>query len=185
MINKQLISKLKIVDRKKYDFKSNMSFSASSAFDRLSLYLGTCCRVWIGLYLAFCCLVSLKCVMLHVASVGLLLCVLSYFRLPASEPGEVFRLLGRDPLNFDGSPSRTTFRGVLGLIAHRAAPLDAPENTLDAVKKAKKAGAKTIHCDLSFTADGVAMALRPNNLQELQKDCSKISTSELTFKVGI
>merc|ERR1739844_702984 len=104
--------------------------------------------------------------MLHVAAVGLLLCILSYFRLPAPEPGEVFRILGRDPLNFDGSPSRNMSRGVLGLIAHRAAPLDAPENSIAA---AKKAGAKTIHFDISFTADGVAVALRPTNLQDLEK----------------
>lgn len=96
--------------------------ASASTLDRLSIYLKTCCRVWIGIYLAFSLLISVKCMMLHVASVGFLLCVLSYFRLPASEPSDVFRILGRDPLNLDGSPSRSISRGVLGLIAHRAAP---------------------------------------------------------------
>ena len=73
-------------------------------------------------------------------------------------------------------------RGVLGLIAHRAAPLDAPENSIAAVKKAKKAGAKCIHFDMSFTADGVAIALRPSNLQDIQKDASKNKTSQMTLE---
>ena len=120
--------------------------------------------------------------MFHVAAVGLLLCVLSYFRLPAPEPGEVFRILGRDPLNLDGSPSRLTSRGVLGLIAHRTAPLDAPENSLQGAKKAKSNGAKTIHCDISFTSDGIAMALRPKALHDLQKDALKANVAEMTFK---
>ena len=51
--------------------------------------------------------------------IGLFLCVLSYFRLPAAEPSEAFKILGRDPLNLDGSPSRSTSRGVLGLIGKR------------------------------------------------------------------
>ena len=53
--------------------------------------------------------------------------------------------------------------------AHRAAPLDAPENTIKAIHKAKKAGAKTIHCDLTFTSDGQAFAIRPSQLNELNK----------------
>lgn len=163
---------------------STTQLASASTMDRLSLYMGTCCRVWIGLYLALCCLTSVTSMMLHVAAVGLLLCILSYFRLPAPEPGEVFRILGRDPLNFDGSPSRNMSRGVLGLIAHRAAPLDAPENSIAAVKKAKKAGAKSIHFDMSFTADGVAVALRPTNLQDIQKDALKNKTSEMTLDIA-
>ncbi len=151
------------------------SVASASTLDRLSLYLGTCCRLWLGLYLAFCCIVSVKCMMLHVAMVGFLLCLLSYFRLPACEPSEVFRILGRDPLNFDGSPSRQQARGVLGLIAHRAAPLDAPENSIEAVKKAKKAGAKTVHLNVSFTSDAVAIALRPNHIKDLTSKSCKIS----------
>ena len=157
------------------------SVASASTLDRISLYLGTCSKLWLGVYLAFCALVSLKSLMLHVAAIGLLLCLLSYFRLPASDPSAVFKLLGRDPLNLDGSPSRTISRGVLGLIAHRAAPLDAPENSLEAIKKAKKAGAKTIHCNLTFTSDGIAVALRPSDLKELQKNMDKCA-SDLTYK---
>lgn len=156
--------------------------ASASTLDRLSIYLKTCCRVWIGIYLAFSLLISVKCMMLHVASVGFLLCVLSYFRLPASEPSDVFRILGRDPLNLDGSPSRSISRGVLGLIAHRAAPLDGPENTLEAMKKAKKAGAKSIHCDLTFTSDGVAVAMRPSGLNDLVKGSVKKAASEMTLQ---
>ena len=53
-----------------------------------------------------------------------------------------------------------------------------------AVKKAKKAGAKSIHFDMSFTADGVAVALRPTNLQDIQKDALKNKTSEMTLDIA-
>ena len=95
------------------------NLATASTLDRLSLYLGTCLRLWIGIYLFFCLLVSIKCFMFHVTFIGLFLCVLSYFRLPASEPSESFKILGRDPLNLDGSPSRLTSRGVLGLIGKK------------------------------------------------------------------
>ena len=97
---------------------STNSMATASTLDRLSLYLGTCTRLWIGLYLIFCLIASIKCFMFHVMFIGLFLCVLSYFRLPASEPSEAFKVFGRDPLNLDGSPSRTTSRGVLGLIGN-------------------------------------------------------------------
>ena len=74
---------------------ASTQLASASTMDRLSLYMGTCCRIWIGLYLALCCLTSITSMMLHVAAVGLLLCILSYFRLPAPEPGEVFRILGK------------------------------------------------------------------------------------------
>ena len=74
---------------------ASTQLASASTMDRLSLYMGTCCRIWIGLYLALCCLTSVTSLMLHVAAVGLLLCILSYFRLPAPEPGEVFRILGK------------------------------------------------------------------------------------------
>jgi hypothetical protein len=74
---------------------ASTQLASASTMDRLSLYMGTCCRIWIGLYLALCCLTSVTSMMLHVAAVGLLLCILSYFRLPAPEPGEVFRILGK------------------------------------------------------------------------------------------
>lgn len=74
---------------------ASTQLASASTMDRLSLYMGTCCRIWIGLYLALCCLASVTSMMLHVAAVGLLLCILSYFRLPAPEPGEVFRILGK------------------------------------------------------------------------------------------
>ena len=37
---------------------------------------------------------------------------------------------------------------------------------------------------MSFTADGVAVALRPTNLQDIQKDALKNKTSEMTLDVA-
>ena len=94
---KNLLNSFNIMPEvKKLDrMSSTTQLASASTMDRLSLYMGTCCRVWIGLYLALCCLTSVTSMMLHVAAVGLLLCILSYFRLPAPEPGEVFRILGK------------------------------------------------------------------------------------------
>ena len=103
----------------KKKMSSSTSMAAASTLDRLSLYLGTCTKLWIGVYLTCCLILSIRCFMFHVTFIGLFLCVLSYFRLPAAEPSEAFKILGRDPLNLDGSPSRSTSRGVLGLIGKR------------------------------------------------------------------
>ena len=37
---------------------------------------------------------------------------------------------------------------------------------------------------MSFTADGVAVALRPTNLQDIQKDALKNKTSEMTLDIA-
>ena len=109
---------------------------------QLYLYLSTCSKAWLCIYLFFCTLMALISPMLHVMIVGLFLCCVSYFRLPPPDPADAFKILGCDPRNLDGTPSKT--RGALGLIAHRAACLDAPENSLEAVRLAKKNGAKCI-----------------------------------------
>ena len=97
---------------------------------QLCLSLETCLKAWLCIYLAVCLFFGMLAPMLHMTVVGLLLCVISYFRLPPPDPADAFKILGCDPRNLDGSPSKT--RGALGLIAHRAAGLDAPENSLEA-----------------------------------------------------
>ena len=109
----------------------------------LGQYLRTCALLWAGLYLSLCFLCGMPFLMLHAAGVGFILCVLSYFRLPPPSPSASLAFLGADPRNLDGSPSRSSLRpGPLGVIAHRGAGLDAPENTIAAVQRAKKNKAK-------------------------------------------
>ena len=74
----------------------------------LGLYLRSCSVVWFGLYLCLCLLLGLPLVMLHVMGVGALLCISSYFKLATPSPESGHAILGTDPRNYDGSPSKGT-----------------------------------------------------------------------------
>jgi hypothetical protein len=81
----------------------------ASVLEQLVLYLRTCTLAWLGLYItANFILFNLSggSLMLHVSGVGGLLCLISYFRLPPPDPATALKILGQDPRNFDGSPSK-------------------------------------------------------------------------------
>ena len=123
-----------------------MFFKCSTMImSHLGQFLRTCSSLWAGLYLLLCFVCGLPHLMLHALGIGFLLCALSYLRLPPPSPGASMAFLGADPRNLDGSPSRNLRHlraGPLGVIAHRCAGLDAPENTLAALRRAKKNKAK-------------------------------------------
>ena len=144
---------------------------------QLYLYLSTCSKAWLCIYLFFCVLMALTAPMLHVMIVGLFLCFVSYFRLPPPDPADAFKILGCDPRNLDGTPSKT--RGALGLIAHRAACLDAPENSIEAVRLAKKNGAKCIEFDVQLTADGQAVIFHDDEVDRVTNGTGEISKMTL------
>ena len=128
---------------------------------QLYLCLATCLKAWLCLYLTVCVFCGLLNPMLHITVVGLLLCIISYFRLPPPDPADAFKILGCDPRNLDGTPSKT--RGALGLIAHRAAGLDAPENSLEALRLCKQNGAKCVEFDVMLTSDGCAVVFHDDD----------------------
>ena len=144
----------------------------------LGLYLKSCLAFWTGLYLLFCFLWGLPSLMLHMTSVGLLLCLLSYFRLPPPDPSSTLTLLGPDPRNFDGSPARRS-RTDLGTVAHRAAGDDAPEYTLEALRTAKKNGAKCVEFDVSFTRDGVAVVIHDDTVDRTTDGKGRVDEMDL------
>ncbi len=111
----------------------------------LFLYLKTALTAWTALYATFCVVASLPNLALHLVGLGLILASLAYFRLPSQDPARAHAFLGYDPRSLDGSPTKRmmeTAESKLGLIAHRGGGLDAPENTLAALKMAKKNGAE-------------------------------------------
>ncbi|XP_059085274.1 glycerophosphodiester phosphodiesterase 1-like [Tigriopus californicus] len=131
----------------------------------LALYLRSCLLAWASLYLGLAFLGGLTHVWVHAMGVGALLCLLSYFRLPPPDPESSHALLGLDPRNLDGSPAKAAgARLGLGVIAHRAAGEDAPENSLSAVRLAAEKGARCIEFDVAFTADGQAVVLHDDTV---------------------
>lgn len=74
----------------------------------LGQYLRSCLFIWFSLYLGLCLLLGLPSLMLHVMGVGALLCACSYFKLAPPSPESGHALLGTDPRNYDGSPSKGT-----------------------------------------------------------------------------
>ena len=155
-------------------------YTSASMASQLYLYLSTCSKAWLCIYLFLSVLMALTTPMLHVMIVGLLLCGVSYFRLQPPDPADAFKILGCDPRNLDGTPSKT--RGALGLVAHRAAGLDAPENSLEAVRLAKKNGAKCIEFDVQLTADGHAVIFHDDEVDRVTDgtgDVAKMTLKEV------
>ncbi len=72
-------------------------------------------------------------------------------------------------------------------MAHRAAGLDAPENSLEAVRAAKKNGARVIEFDVALTADGHAVVFHDDTLARLTGKPDRIDqlTLEEVRKVDI
>jgi len=94
----------------------------------------------------------------------------SYFRLPPPSPSLVLKVLGPD------SSEHPDFSWE---VAHRAACLDAPENSLEAVRIAAANGAKWVEVDVSFTSDGTAVAFHDDTLERVTSGTGLIS--EVTF----
>ena len=104
----------------------------------LMRYLTVCGQVWLTGYLACCLVYSLTTApTLHLMCVGLLVCVLAALRLPAPDRAAARAVLGS--LHCDRQP---TVPSTELTVAHRAAGLDAPENSLEAVRLAASNGAK-------------------------------------------
>jgi len=124
----------------------------------LLLHLRACCQAWAVLYLAINLLTTSWA--LHFIAIGLLLCLVSYLRLPPPSPVLAAEILGPPPNSSDDSE-------VCWEVAHRAACLDAPENSLEAVRLAAANGAKWVEFDVSFTSDGTAVAFHDDTVDRI------------------
>jgi glycerophosphoinositol glycerophosphodiesterase len=92
--------------------------------------------------------------------IGFCLCLFSYIRLPPPSPLVAQQVLGPPPSGPEDS--ETCWE-----VAHRAAGLDAPENSLEAVRLAASNGAKWVEFDVSFTSDGTAVAFHDDTLERV------------------
>ena len=102
--------------------------------------LDACYQAWAVLYLAINLLTTSWA--LHFIAIGLLLCLVSYLRLPPPSPVLAAEILGPEPNSSDDTEvgflsrmlSKSCLSKVCWEVAHRAACLDAPENSLEAVR---------------------------------------------------
>jgi hypothetical protein len=61
-------------------------------------YTKVCCAGWALVYLSACLVLGLLShLTLHLMAVGLLICLVTYFRLPPPNPSRVIQILGPDP----------------------------------------------------------------------------------------
>jgi len=137
------------------------------------LYLTVCGKVWLLIYLSWLLLTSLVISLtLHLMAVGLLVCVVVALKLPTPDKDKVKHVLGDWPEVGDGDYEAWN-------IAHRAAGLDAPENSIEAVQLAAKNGAKWVEFDVSFTSDMTAVAFHDDTLERVTMSNGEVNS--LTF----
>lgn len=67
------------------------------------------------------------------------------------------------------------------IIGHRAGGYDAPENTLEAIRLAKRNGASGIEIDLAFSKDHVGILMHDETLGRTT-DGPDVPTDQLTLK---
>ena len=66
------------------------------------------------------------------------------------------------------------------IVAHRAACLDAPENSLEAVRLAAKNGAKWIEFDVSFSSDLIGVAFHDDTLERVTMTSGQVDSLTYT-----
>jgi len=138
-----------------------------SGVSDLVLYLGSCGRIWLSVYITLCLLFGfLGHLTFHLMGVGLLICLTCYFRLPPPDPDIVNAVLGAK-LRPKGEKQKKSEHNIEGDIAHRGAGLDAPENTLEAVRLAAQNGANMVEFDVSFSSDGTAIAFHDDTVDRV------------------
>jgi len=135
--------------------------NTSSPFTDILFYLTVCGKCWLAIYLSLLLVNStLTSLTLHTMAVGLLICILAALKLPSPDKDVVKRVLGDDMDIQDQENSAWR-------VAHRAACLDAPENSLEAVRLAAKNGAKWVEFDVSFSSDLSAIAFHDDTLDRV------------------
>ena len=137
-------------------------------------FLLTSSYLWFSLYAVITCLLSVfSCITLHMTIIGLFICLLSFIKLPSPDPQHV-----RDVLQDLSYVHRNTIEAG-EIVAHRAACIDAPENSIEAVTAAVAAGVKWIEFDVSFTRDNVAVVFHDDDVDRVTDGSGPIT--DLTF----
>jgi len=126
---------------------------------------------WLTIYSCFCFVFGLLGnITLHIMMIGLLMAVIAWFRLPPPNPTLVKHILGPDP-----RPGSSVV-DVDWEVAHRAACLDAPENSLEALRLAHRNGAKIVEFDVSFTSCMSPVVFHDDDVERITTGVGKINS---------
>lgn len=154
---------------------SSSSSSMDGAVLQLLTYGRVCLAGWLTVYLSACLAAGLLShITLHLMAVGLLICLLTYYRLPPPNPSRVLQILGPDPAN-NGANNQIDWE-----VAHRAACLDGPENSIEALRLAARNGAKMVEFDLSFTSCMSPVVFHDDTLERVTNGTGKIGAWTLS-----
>ena len=116
-------------------------------------------------------LYSLPWISVHLMVIGLITCALSLLKLPSPVPSQVQQILG------ELSYTRNKQSG--DIVAHRGACLDAPENSVEAVREAASRGATWVEFDVSFTSDGVGVVFHDDTVDRITTSSGPVSSFSL------
>ena len=116
-------------------------------------------------------LYSLPWISVHLMVIGLITCALSLLKLPSPVPSQVQQILGE--------LSYTSNKQSGDIVAHRGACLDAPENSVEAVREAASRGATWVEFDVSFTSDGVGVVFHDDTVDRITTSSGPVSSFSL------
>jgi len=152
---------------------SGAASSGRTPLSDLILYLKVGFTGWIVVYLFLGVFFSISLLPLHLVCVGICVCLLTYFRLPPPNPVLVRELLGTDcPLQRHSQDWE---------IAHRAACLDGPENSLEALRLAAGTGRTNwVEFDVSFSSDLTPVVFHDDTLDRVTTGSGLISETSFT-----
>ncbi|XP_049959353.1 glycerophosphodiester phosphodiesterase 1 [Schistocerca serialis cubense] len=134
----------------------------------------SCFKCWTYLYGLYLCLSEAVCCTVPISFLAPILLALwiKYLRIPPPDAKLVEDVLGCDPwalaeCNGNGTNETNNERYVMRTVAHRGAGLDAPENSLSALRRAKEKGCSAVEIDVALTSDGVPIVFHDDTVDRI------------------
>ncbi|KAK7864447.1 hypothetical protein R5R35_011685 [Gryllus longicercus] len=106
----------------------------------------------------------------------------NFLRIPSPDQWKVVEVLGIDPRTQEdqiNEENDSKEQYVMKVVAHRAAPLDAPENSLAAIRKSKEKGCTAVELDVCLTADDIPIIFHDDHIDRLTERTGQIN--EMTW----
>ncbi|XP_066992120.2 glycerophosphodiester phosphodiesterase 1 [Anabrus simplex] len=112
----------------------------------------------------------------------ILFIIVNFMRVPSPDVSVEKEIFGYDLLPYDQgySDSKEEENYKMKVVAHRGACLDAPENSLTAIRKAKEKGCTAVEVDVALTCDEVPILFHDDDVDRLTDSTGLIS--DLTWK---